>query len=217
MALNTRSGISIEPIRTRYCDCFPKTIGTEGCSSTPPPPTDQVAKCQDGRCIVEVTSGGSTSRYNCNTTTYQCASAANGTYASLEECQSACVASPTRYNCNTTTYQCATATNGAYVSLAECQTACKAPPAGKPTITDAQRKCTTDANCRIVETDCCGCSYGGDYKTKMSANYTSVSAFNSLLTKYCTENKLRPCKSIGTSNCRLTPTAKCVGGLCTAN
>ncbi|MFA5230384.1 MAG: hypothetical protein WC422_03115 [Candidatus Paceibacterota bacterium] len=204
-------------IKTQYCACYPNTVTLVGCGSNPTPPTGMVAKCQSGHCIAEANSGGSTSRYNCNTTTYQCISAQSGTYASLADCQTACTAPITRYNCNTTTYQCATATNGTYTSLTECQNICKAPPTGKPTITDTQRKCTTDANCRIIETDCCGCSYGGDYKTKLSMNYTSVSAFNTLLTKYCTESKLRPCKVIGTSNCRLTPTAKCVSGLCTAD
>ena len=210
----------MESIKTSYCACFPNQIEVIGCGSVPSLPTDRVAKCQGGTCAIVPTSSGSPTRYNCNSSNYTCAAATNGTYASSTECQTACVApppTPTRYNCNTTTYQCATATNGTYTSLSTCQTACKAPAASKPTITDTQRTCTTDANCRIVETDCCGCSYGGDYKTKLSMNYTSVAAFNTLLTKYCTESKLRPCKSIGASNCRLTPTAKCVSGLCTAN
>lgn len=148
-------------------------------------PSNQVAKCQSNRCVIVSNPGGPTPPGS------------------------------TRYSCNTTTYQCAADNYGPYTSPTECQTACKAPAAGKPTITDAQRKCTTDANCRIVETDCCGCSYGGDYKTKMSINYTSLSAFSTLLKKYCTDNKLTSCT--GASNCRLTPTAKCVSGLCTAN
>ena len=200
-----------------YISAFPNTCMRE-CGQIQPP----IIKCTNGQCAASNTSPGGggygdTTRYNCNSTTYQCISAVNGIYTSLAECQSACTAPSSKYNCNTTTYQCASSTSGTYSSLTDCQTSCKAPVGSKPTITDAQRKCTSDSQCRIIETDCCGCSYGGDYKTKFSINYTSVSAFNSLLTKYCTDSKLRPCKVIGASNCRLTPMAKCVSGLCTAD
>jgi hypothetical protein len=122
-----------------------------------------------------------------------------------------------KYNCNASTYQCVESTTGTYSSLTECQNSCKA-PTSKPTITDTQRKCTSDSQCQIIETDCCGCSYGEgyDFKTKQAILKTSYSLFYSQLNTFCTANKLKPCSAKGSNTCYLTPTAKCVSNLCIA-
>ena len=123
----------------------------------------------------------------------------------------------TLYICNSSTYQCVEAANGIYNSIDTCQNDCKA-PGSAPAITNAQRSCTSDYNCQIVETDCCGCAYGTgyDFKTKQAINKTSYSQYYQQLKTYCTANKLGSCTLVGTNTCYLTPTAKCVSSLCTA-
>jgi len=65
-------------------------------------------------------------RYNCNTSTYQCYQATNGTYGSYNDCASACQPPITRYTCNSN-YQCVVATNGEYSSYSNCLSGCVAP------------------------------------------------------------------------------------------
>jgi len=104
------------------------------------------------------------------------------------------------YICNTTTHQCYPSPfmymNGK--TLEECMAICGTPSntSSKPEITNEQRKCTSDYNCQIIETDCCGCNYGGDFKTKQSINKTYASQFSQTLNSYCSTNKLNICPTL---------------------
>lgn len=64
-------------------------------------------------------------KYVCNTTNYTCSQSSTGTYNSLADCQSGCVAP--KYSCNNTNWTCSQDSSGSYSSLSDCQSNCIAP------------------------------------------------------------------------------------------